>query len=531
MSIEEVGPGGNTPREARTLLVVLRRYWWFIVVVTAVALIGTYFLTERQERTYQSTATVLLRTSESEFLFPFSESAPSAFLRNDVAERLYANSPAFRAEARALAPANTRVSIQAASPRLHFASRGGSAAAVAEAATIWAQTYLVSRQADIERATNDELDFLNRAIEELEEALAELRVDIERFDELLDSTTDGDEYARLLAQRVSLENLLQPQLDPVEQELAALRSDRASLSQRTRFFGPEVGALLETPAPVPSRPVSPNVTRNLLLGGALGLMLGTALPFVRVTAAGKIESREEVKESTALVTLANIPRYRMQSDTAIEVLDRPSSIASAQYQALLTAIEFHSSDEPINELMVTSAVSGDGKTTVAVNLASLAAQYLNVLLIDGDMRRPNVYERVGIPNDIGLADVLRGANVADVRHTIHRDGTSFDVLAAGVPDSDPALLLRGTRWSEVVNGLFLYDLVIVDAPPVLAVTDALLLGSPVDAQILVTRTRGTRRDELSEASDLVSRNNTRTLGVVVNQESSGRGKYSYYGAY
>ena len=119
----------------------------------------------------------------------------------------------------------------------------------------------------------------------------------------------------------------------------------------------------------------------------------------------------------------------------------------------------------------------------------------------------------------------------DARQIYEHKGTKFDVITSGSHVGDPALLLRGQGWPLLLKELFLYDLIIIDAPPVLAVTDAVLIGKASSGQVLLTRTGGTKRDELNAAAELLASNGSPTFGVVVNHDNANAQRYSYYGNY
>lgn len=514
---------------------MLRRYWWFVALVVVVALGATFLLTQRQERVYTAAARIQLRTDTTVSFFPFARTGPRDLLRAPEIEELYVQSPQFIDSARQQSPSGISVAARARANELVFTARGSDPEDVAAAANSWAETYLSERPSVFEAEIRDGIEFLEQTISGLESERAEVRAEVIQYEELLAETTDPDELSRLSAEKASIEEALEPQLSSIDGELESFTRQLTDLQAVTRFFDtPDVSAQLGRPAGVPSSPVSPNVTRNLAVGGLLGLALGVGLPYLRHALADKVDDRDDAVESTGLPTLAAIPTFKHGDGLSIEVVDHPGSPASERYQSLLTAIEFASIDEPISSLLFTSAAPGDGKTTTAVNIAALASRYMNVILVDADMRRPDIHHLVNGSNAVGLSDVLAdNADFFDARLAFERNGTRFDILPAGAVRDDPALLLRGDAWLSLVAELFMYDLVIIDGPPVLAVTDALLLGQAADAQLLISRSGKTTRSELAEATELLLSSGSRSLGVVVNGEKMVRNSpyYRYYGEY
>jgi capsular exopolysaccharide synthesis family protein len=517
----------------RSQLAIVRRYWWFTAMVLIAALATTFVLTQRQERIYSSSAHVLLRTPSAVTRFPFSSTGPRQLIREPESEGSFAQSAAFSAAAREQSPTGVSVSVRTSGNEVLFTARGTTPADVAEAATAWAQLYVTEQFVAFERRTRDDIQFLEDAVVELRAERDAIRSELVDLEDLLTRTTDSDQFARLLSQKVSIEALLQPRLGPIDQQISSFTRELGDLELITRFLDePLASARLEKAARVPSTPVSPDLRRNLAVGALLGLALGIGLPYVWHALDDNIDDEDDVEHISKLPILGVIPVFDQGGDAAIEVLERPTSFTSARYQAVLTAIEFTSKTKPVASILFTSAVPGEGKTTTAVNIAALASKYKNVLLIDADMRRPRVHQYVGGLNDVGLSDVLKGdADVFDVRHIFECNGTSFDVLTAGQQVEDPALLLRGDAWSNLLAEHFLYDLIIIDGPPVLAVTDALLVGQAVDGQILLSRAGVSKREDLADATELLATNGARSLGVVINHERPSASRYADYSAY
>ena len=517
--------------DIRSYIAIVRRYAWFTVLVVAIALVATFLLTQRQDRVYVSSADVLLRTNATVSLFPYSNTGPGELFRRPENEQIFVENSDFTGPAREQSPAGVSVSVRASGNNLIFTARGTVPADIAAAANIWAEFYVAEQQKSFEARIQGDIDFLEETLSELGARRDTLRSEIVELEELLTRTTDNDQSARILLQKVSIETLLQPQLAPIDEQISSFRRELAGLESLTRFLDEaDASARLERAARVPSTPISPNVTRNLAVGALMGMALGVAIPYLRHVITDKVDDREDAEETTQLPILGTIPRFKHGNEPTIEVLDRPSSISSERYRNVLTAIEFASVGEPISSVLFTSATAGAGKTTTAINIASLASKYMNVILVDADMRRPNIHDYVDVPNKVGLSDVLAGAaDFADARQVFERDGSNFDVLPAGPVGRDPALLLRGDAWPKLLAELFLYDLIVIDGPPVLSVTDAVLAGRAVDGQILLSRSGVTTRHDLAEASALLASNGSRSLGVVVNQERASGSRYSYYG--
>ena len=532
--MSKVNPSSKSSVDLRSQLAVVRRYWWFTAMILVASLAATFVLTQRQERIYSSSAQVVLRTSTTATRFPFSTTAPRELSRNAETEVGLANGASFKATAREQSPPGVSVEVRASGEStLVFTGRGTDPADVAEAATIWAELYVAEQYAALVTRIGDDMEFLEATLLRLSTERDEVRSEVAELEILLEATSDPEQFARLLSQKVSIEALLQPQLGPKDQQIASFTRDLSELQRITLFLDePLASARLGNAASGPAAPVSPNVLRNMLTGAVLGLALGMGIPFVWHALSDNIGDTNDVLEISQQSILGVVPAFESADAYAIEVLERPTSFASSQYQSVLTAIEFAAIGNPITSILFTSSVPGEGKTTTALNIAALAAKSANVLLIDADMRRPKVHLYMHEPNGVGLADVLMGeADPFDVRQTFEPNGTKFDVLTAGRKVEDPAMLLRGEAWSDLLAGQFMYDLIVVDAPPVLAVTDSLLAGQAVDGQIILSRSDVSKREHLSETIRLVATNGTRCLGVVINDERSRRSRYAHYAAY
>jgi receptor protein-tyrosine kinase len=200
---------------------------------------------------------------------------------------------------------------------------------------------------------------------------------------------------------------------------------------------------------------------------------------------------------------------------------------------LRTNISFVDVDHPNKVLVVTSPMQGDGKTSVAVNLAvSLASAEVNTLLIDGDLRRPRVAGSLQLGDEVGVTTVLRGRVSLDDAIQHYRDA-GLDVLTAGTPPPNAAELLQSDAMEKLLDHVrSRYDVVIIDSPPLLPVTDAALLASRSDGAVVVLRHGKTTKEQWREAQSRLEQVDAATLGVVMNMVPSSESISGYsYGSY
>ncbi|QKS72613.1 CpsD/CapB family tyrosine-protein kinase [Paenalkalicoccus suaedae] len=208
----------------------------------------------------------------------------------------------------------------------------------------------------------------------------------------------------------------------------------------------------------------------------------------------------------------------------------PKSPVTEQYRTIRTNIQFSSVEEPAKVITVTSTAPGEGKSTTAANLAIVFAQQDNrVLLVDGDLRKPTSHYTFQADNKRGLTNVLTNqAALTDVSQKTLVP--KLDLLTCGPIPPNPAELLASKRMDWVLQEAKKhYDYIIVDTPPVLAVTDAQILANKTDGVVLVTSNGMTTKDNAKKAKELLTNASARILGVVLNRKDKASGQYYYYG--
>lgn len=282
----------------------------------------------------------------------------------------------------------------------------------------------------------------------------------------------------------------------------------------------------------PTDPVSPKPVQNGIIGGLLGLMLGVGVAFLLEQLDTTLRNKEDVEKILAPTpVVATIPLSPNARERTIFIETDATSPQAEAIRILRTNIQFFSVDRPINRVLVTSPFAGDGKTTVSTNLsAGMAALGSTVLLIETDLRKPVLTKYFGGPESPGLSDVLSGQ--ATLSEAIRRTRIpNLSVIVAGPTPPNPSELLGSERMADLINTVSsMVDIVILDTPPALPVTDASVLAPHTDGVILVVRAGQTHAHKALDVVKNFERLDVRVLGVAINgvdREMDGGYYYRY----
>jgi capsular exopolysaccharide synthesis family protein len=307
------------------------------------------------------------------------------------------------------------------------------------------------------------------------------------------------------------------QLQLLVEELETPRGETAAV----------VKATLIDDAQVARTPVAPQPLRNLALAGILGLLLGVGLAVARELLDTSVKSADDIAEITSAPVLGNIFQDTDAKRAPSEVLFTATPWAEA-FRVLRTNMQYVDIDNAQKVIVVTSSLPGEGKSTTAVNLAvTLTQAGQKVALVECDLRRPLIADRLELDGAIGTTSVLIGkVSAQDVMQQYAE--TSLDVMVCGQIPPNPSELLQSQAMEMLLLDLRQrYDVVILDAPPLLPVTDAALLATRADGAVVVVSHGRTTRDQLSTAIDRLESVDATTLGVVVNQTPAKKSASGY----
>ena len=291
---------------------------------------------------------------------------------------------------------------------------------------------------------------------------------------------------------------------------------------------------------VPERPVSPKKPLNLAMGGFLGILLGAGTALLLESMNQALKNVEEANRLLGFPLLGMIPLYggknpknQEESRRELPLLDNIYSPVSTSFEMLQTNLGFTLSDKQLRVILISSSTAGEGKSFVAANL-SLAAAHVGrrVLLVDADMRRPRQQRIWETPNLLGLSNILAGQ--AQLKNTVQEVSPLVYLLPVGKIPPNPVTLLDSQRMADLLEEASNnYDFIIIDTPPLTAVTDPLIVAKYVDGLLLVVRPGKVEYPAMKSAKSLLNQAKVPILGMAVNgiSEESGYGGYYYYKGY
>lgn len=544
----------------REYLDILKRHRWFIVQAVVVVALAAGLTSSLRTPKYGATSLVLLVADDNA---SGSSGRPvSEQNRHAAAQIAVVRSEEVAREAAKLVRGMTAEQIQA---RRSVSQRAGSdvleisgtdidPVRAREVANAVARGYIENRR-------RNAVAGLQRAIDEMQTRLVQLQGRIAELDARVGPTdAEGTSLPRPGA-------ALEPPLDPTGPDAAvdtggqpatpeALKAARyASAVQYQTLFARQQDLIVQknlargdaeliSEARTPTEPLSPRPKRDAALGGLVGLLLGAGISFLREQLDTRIRDREGVKQAVPLQLLAQLPHDpEMALDPdAVAVLARPHSPMAESVRALRTSLLCLGVTRATKVIVVTSAEAGEGKSLVAANLAAAYAETeARTYLVCGDLRRSRLATVFPGPPSPGLSGLLRSAAVptspqragaAEAGHSAPIASAGLAVSAAllgtqapnlhflppGSSPPNPAELLGSSRMRILLQDLSATaDVVVIDTPPVLPVTDAAVLAAQADAVILVAAVGETHRDSLQQATAILEATGKPLLGVVLNK--------------
>jgi capsular exopolysaccharide synthesis family protein len=489
-------------RDAARLMAAVRRRWWVVALIALIAGAGAYVLAKRKPKQYSATASLLFQDS-------------------NLDQKLFGNQVLSSVDPSRLAATNAALVELPAVARQTAARLGVPASVVA---------------ADISFGSNTTADVMPVTATTESPSL---------------SARMANTYVRqyiAFRQAADRSQLAQAQ-QLVNSQLAAIPASEANATTaqtlRSRSYQLQLLASLQTgnaepvqTAVAPTSPSAPTPSRDGIIGAFLGLLVGCMLAFILERRDRTLKTAADIEEVYRVPVIGVIPESRDLAKTGSAGSQREQDA----FRMIRAQLRYFDVDRDIKRVMVSSAEVGEGKSTIALGLARAVASSAEgrALLIEADLRRPSLADALGIENVVGLSELLSHASdvAAGLRELVvtPEDGGSngarpqLDVLLAGGTPPNPLELLESKRMSELLDYAdSVYDLVIIDAPPLPVVSDPIALVHHVDGLLLVARLGHTHRDRAARLVRQIGDLKADVLGVVINGVPHADTTYGGYG--
>ncbi|HEX7168296.1 MAG TPA: polysaccharide biosynthesis tyrosine autokinase [Acidimicrobiales bacterium] len=498
--------------ELRDYLRVLRRRKWTVLLTVVLVVAAALAVSFVQTPVYRASAELLLQPRSTESIFDpsvvrtFAEGkqAPTEIrvvksdpVRAIVREQI-GNAPAISASN----PAETDfiiVSAEHADPER-----------AAEIANAYGTAYAEYRR--------------RQAVSDLEKASADLQVQIDELARQIDAATAAAAATRSQPAATSEATAVLVQ----QRNLYTTRLDQLRLAMTQKTGGVQV----VSPAVAPSEPVRPTPARNAAVALVVGLLLGVGLAFLRDYLDDSLTAKEDVERTlpgtSVLAMIPEVTTWKNRDAPYVTSVEEPTSPAAEAYRSLRTSVQFMGVERRLQIVQVTSPSATEGKSTTIANLGvALAGAGQRVVIVCCDLRRPRIHEFFDLHNRVGLTSVLIGdAPLSSAIQPVPRVENLY-LMASGPIPPNPSELLGGSHTADVFETLrSICDVILVDCPPVLPVTDAAVLARKVDGVLLVATAGDTGQKQLRRAAEILHQVDAPVLGVVLNGVTDAEG-YGY----
>lgn len=520
---------------------ILKRRWpWVLVPLIALPVLAFYLSSIQADRFNASSQVLLSDSAAQEAVGGGSQSTAfrDRILENEIS--LAQSDQALQVMADRFGKASIddvpdfNVTADSSSDVLLFSASSGTAADAATISNVAAESYVALKQEQAQASIQSAVTNLETTLDSLQTERDAIRIDLIALEDRLAAASDENRAAaQTLVDREA--SRISGPVQLVDAQITATADSITQLELSGELAAGGTARIVAVAVPPVSSSNAP-ASRNIALGIVVGAILGAAIALLRDNLDDKIRTSEDF-EQLGVVPLGSIPRAGRRMDDSLNLAriaqtdpDTPQAQAHQKTQA---ALRFLSSQHQISNVLITSASQGEGKTTLASNLAiSMARSNIRTVLVDLDLRRPRVHKAYELSQSPGITTVaVDGLDVVSSATLIDGLDDHLAVVPSGKLPPHPASFISSTGFTETVKELSkLSDFTVFDAPPVLPVADTLSLAQLVDGVIVVAFANSTKRQDFSAAIESLQGSGANILGAVLlgaNEDQSG---YAYYSA-
>ncbi|HJW90467.1 MAG TPA: polysaccharide biosynthesis tyrosine autokinase [Anaerolineales bacterium] len=495
--------------ELKRIIVPLKRWWWLITIATLLAAISSFLATLRQPSVYQASTILIVgraimdpNPSNNEFFLGQQLAANYA----EIAKR----DPVRNATKQALGLAWLPNYVARVTPNSQFIEIAVTDTIPARAQAVaneLARQLILRGPTSTQAEEQDRREFVNRQLDALEQQIENTETEIATLQAELGDMVSARQIADA-----------QNQLAALQIKLTTLQGNYANLLANTESGALNTLTIIEK-APLPVKPIGPDRLLTALLAAAIGFALSSGAAYLIEYLDDTLKTRDDIErviQAPIIGFLAEVDKHEEDSQR-LYVAENPRHPIVESYRSLRTNLEFSAVDKPLKTILVASSEPEDGKSSVAANLAVIITQgEKKVILVDADMRKPNLHTFFNLPNDSGLSDIFRGRLTIEEAIKGWR-GENIAILTAGAPPPNPTELLGSKRMNDILEKLQkMADLVIIDGPPFI-VADATVLSAKVDGVLMVVRSGHTHEAAARGMMEQVQRAGASIVGVVLNR--------------
>ncbi len=509
---------------------IVRRRWSWVLLPLLTLLSLSAALTVRQAPRYCAAAQVLIADSEAQVAIQGDANVGVA--NRDLANEInIAYSDAVRDEVVAALGTEPAATIEGGgdSDILRFHSCGPTPDEAAAYANTWAEVYVSAKQEQAAANISAAVAGFEVRLEDLRNRRQDLRRDVDRERDRLARTVDEAQRVAIQAEIDRLDADLKVETDLVDTQIETIARNITLLELDSELARTGTARVIQTAAP-PIRADNAPLSRNLVLGGLIGLILGAAAALVMDNLDKSIKTAEDIVGVPVLGSIPRPGRELRPRELSLATMNHTGTPVAEAYQKVRTAVEFAVLGRRITSLLVTSPNQSEGKTTTSSNLAwALSAIDHRVVLADVDFRRPRLHQVFGCRVEPGLSDhLLTEAPLNKLALRVDDDRRNLVIIPTGTRPPNPADFVASPTFADLIDKLETEaDLVVLDAPPVLPVSDALSMARHVDAVVVVAKAGSTGRSDLAEALAALRGVGADVLGVCLVGVKSDPSRYGY----
>jgi succinoglycan biosynthesis transport protein ExoP len=491
----------------RDYLSVLRRRIWTVTLICALVTGAALLFSSRQKPVYEANTRLLLGATQSSVdAGIYGQYIDSNRVATEI-QVILGKSVAEIVQAKlGSAPPISGASVGSTAV-ISLTARATTARSAADIANAYADAYIEYRQKQFTDAVSVQTKEYTRQVEAL-----------------------GAQIAAIEARPRPAGSPAPAEVEPLRAEQSAFRLKLQQIDSAERLNANAAAVI--APASPPSAPAGASPIRNAALGVLVGLVLGVGVALLFEHLDDSVKSKDDIERKlpqlTVLGAIPIIPGWRNRAQPRLVAATDPTSPAAEAYRTLRTSIQFLGLDRSLRVLQVTSPMAAEGKSTTLANLAvTLSHAGLRVIVVCCDLRRPRIHEFFGLSNDAGFTSVLLG-QVPLIKAIQSAPGLDrVKVLASGPLPPNPSELLSSPRTTDMFKQLASQaDIVLIDCPPALPVTDAAVLATKVDGTLVVASATTTTYRDLTRTMQLLNQVDAPVLGVVLNGAKS-EGSYEY----